>query len=589
MRRLVLAYKPVSEPTNTEIATALDELGDLYELDGAIIHRVVAYRNAAKAVREAPVSVLSMARQGRATELPGIGQTIQEKVLALADAGVIPAAVKLRAKFPPGLIEITRLPGLGPKRARRLFEELQIDSPEALRTAVQQQRVRSLKGFGPKAEESILGALDAAGAGEDRPRFVLDRALAIGERVVAALREHPASERVELAGSARRWADSVKDLDIIATATDPGALARAAAELPLVETAQVPGDAGVRLRTHTGLAVDLRIVEPDQFGNLLQHFTGAKEHNMALRDAAVRRGLHVSEYGVLDDASGIIHRCATEQEVYALLGLKYIEPELRENRGELGAAATDSLPELITAADLKGDLHSHTTASDGTASIEEMALAARDAGYEYLAITDHSASFGFGDEVSPDRLHEQIELIRGTTVDGIELLAGSEVNVLPDGSLDYDDELLAELDWVVASVHSSFRMSAHAMTERIVRAIEHPLVDCIGHPSGRKIERRPPYEFDVERVIEAAARTGTMLEINASPDRRDLSEVNARAAAAAGVPIVIDCDAHRIGGFEVARYGVATARRAWLTAADVANTRPWQELAAMRKRARAAR
>jgi DNA polymerase (family 10) len=579
----------VSEPTNTEIATALDELGDLYELDGAIIHRVVAYRNAAKAVREAPVSVLSMARQGRATELPGIGQTIQEKVLALADAGVIPAAVKLRAKFPPGLIEITRLPGLGPKRARRLFEELQIDSPEALRTAVQQQRVRSLKGFGPKAEESILGALDAAGAGEDRPRFVLDRALAIGERVVAALREHPASERVELAGSARRWADSVKDLDIIATATDPGALARAAAELPLVETAQVPGDAGVRLRTHTGLAVDLRIVEPDQFGNLLQHFTGAKEHNMALRDAAVRRGLHVSEYGVLDDASGIIHRCATEQEVYALLGLKYIEPELRENRGELGAAATDSLPELITAADLKGDLHSHTTASDGTASIEEMALAARDAGYEYLAITDHSASFGFGDEVSPDRLHEQIELIRGTTVDGIELLAGSEVNVLPDGSLDYDDELLAELDWVVASVHSSFRMSAHAMTERIVRAIEHPLVDCIGHPSGRKIERRPPYEFDVERVIEAAARTGTMLEINASPDRRDLNEVNARAAAAAGVPIVIDCDAHRIGGFEVARYGVATARRAWLTAADVANTRPWQELAAMRKRARAAR
>jgi DNA polymerase (family 10) len=579
----------VPEPTNTEIALALDELGDLYELDGAIIHRVVAYRNAAKAVRDAPVSVLAMARAGRATELPGIGQIIQEKVLALADDGAIPAAIKLRAKFPPGLVDMTRLPGLGPKRARRLFEELDIDSLEALRAAAEGQRIRSLKGFGPKAEETILASLNAAGAGEKRPRVVLDRALGVGEQIVATLREHPASDRVELAGSARRMADSVKDLDIIATATDPGALAKAAAELDLVEAAQAPGEAGVRVRTHTGLQIDLRIVAPDQFGNLLQHFTGSKEHNMALRDAAVRRGLHVSEYGLLDDATGITHRCATEEEVYDLLGLKYIEPELRENRGELEAAANDSLPDLITVEDLRGDLHSHTTASDGTASIEQMARAARDAGYEYLAITDHSASFGFGDEVSPDRLLEQIELIRGTSVDGIELLAGSEVNVLPDGSLDYNDELLAELDWVVASVHSSFRMPPDAMTERIVRAIEHPLVDVIGHPSGRKIESRPPYEFDVERVIEAAARTGTMLEINASPDRRDLNEVNARAAAAAGVPIVINCDAHRVGGFEVARYGVATARRAWLTAADVANTRTWPELAALRKRSRAAR
>jgi DNA polymerase (family 10) len=579
----------VPEPTNTEIAVALDELGDLYELDGAIIHRVVAYRNAAKAVRDAPVSVLAMARDGRATELPGIGRTIQEKVLALADEGAIPAAIKLRAKFPPGLVEMTRLPGLGPKRARRLFEELGIDSLEALRAAAEAERIRSLKGFGPKAEETILASLNAAGAGEKRARVVLDRALGVGEQIVAALREHPASDRVELAGSARRMADSVKDLDIIATATDPGALAKAAAELDVVEAAQAPGDAGVRVRTHTGLQIDLRIVAPDQFGNLLQHFTGSKEHNMALRDAAVRRGLHVSEYGLLDDATGITHRCATEEEVYGLLGLKYIEPELRENRGELEAAANDSLPDLITIEDLRGDLHSHTTASDGTASIEQMALAARDAGYEYLAITDHSASFGFGDEVSPDRLLEQIEAIRGTSVDGIELLAGSEVNVLPDGSLDYDDELLAELDWVVASVHSSFRMPADTMTERIVRAIEHPLVDVIGHLSGRKIQRRPPYEFDVERVIEAAAGTGTMLEINASPDRRDLNEINARAAAAAGVPIVINCDAHRVGGFEVARYGVATARRAWLTAADVANTRPWPELAAMRKRAGAAR
>jgi DNA polymerase (family 10) len=309
---------------------------------------------------------------------------------------------------------------------------------------------------------------------------------------------------------------------------------------------------------------------------------------MALRDAAVRKGLHVSEYGVLDDATGVTHRCETEEEVYALLGMEYIEPELRENRGELEAAAKGALPDLITTADLKGDLHCHTTASDGTASIEEMALAAREAGYEYLAITDHSATFGFGDDLSPDRLRAHVEEIRTCRVDGIQLLAGSEVNVLPDGSLDYDDDLLAELDWVVASVHSSFRMSSEQMTERMVRAVEHPLVDALGHPSGRKIEQRQPYEFDVAAVTEAAARGGTMLEINANPDRRDLNEVNARAASAAGVPIVINTDSHRVQGFQVARYGIATARRAWLTAAQVANTRPWAELEAMRSRNRLA-
>jgi DNA polymerase (family X) len=578
----------MADPTNSEIAAALDELGDLNELDGAVIHRIVAYRNAAKAVREAPVSIVGLARQGRATELPGIGAIIQEKVLQLADTGEIPAIVKLRGKFPVGLVQITRLPGLGPKRARRLFEELGIDSLDALRTAAEEHKIRALKGFGPKAEESILAGLNAVGAGEPRERVVLDKALAVGEKLVEALRVHPASERVELGGSARRMTESVKDLDVIVTATDALALARAATELELVESAGTPTEAGVRLRTHTGLQVDIKIVAPDQYGNLLQHFTGSKQHNMALREAAVRKGLHVSEYGLLDDATGETHRCETEAEVYALLGLEYIEPELRENRGELEAAAAGTLPDLIDVRDLRGDLHCHTTASDGTASIEEMAIAAREAGYEYLAVTDHSASFGFGDDLSPERLRTHVDEIRSTVVEGIELLAGSEVNILPDGSLDYDDEILADLDWVVASVHSSFRMDSDAMTERMIRAIEHPLVDMLGHPSGRKIEQRAPYQFDVEAVIEAAVRSGTMIEINANPDRRDLNEIHARAAAAAGVPILINCDAHRIRGFDVARYGIATARRAWLTAADVANTRPWAALSAMRSRTRTA-
>src|SRR5581483_10039306 len=421
------------DPTNGEIADALEELGDLYELDGAIIHRIVAYRNAAKAVREAHVSVAALAREGRATELAGVGKTIQEKVLALADDGVIPSAVKLRAKFPATLLELTRLPCLGPKRARKLFDELGIDSLQTLKQAAENGRIRSLRGFGEKAEEAILASLKEAPVDESRARVVLDRALKVGEPIVAALREHPAADRVELAGSARRMTDSVKDLDVIAAATDPLALAQAAAALELVEAAQSPGESGVRLRTHTGLNVDLRIVAPDQFGNLLQHFTGSKQHNMALRDAAVRKGLHVSEYGVLDDGTGDTARCTTEEEVYALLGLSFIEPELRENRGELEAAATGSLPALIEQGDLRGDLHCHTTASDGTASIEEMALAAREAGYEYLAITDHSASFGFGDQLSPEVLRAQIERIHNTHVEGIELLAGSEVNILPDG------------------------------------------------------------------------------------------------------------------------------------------------------------
>jgi DNA polymerase (family 10) len=576
----------MTDVTNTEIAAALDELGDLSELDGAAIYRVVAYRNAAKAVREAPVSVLGLARQDRATELPGVGAIIQEKIIQLADDGAIPATVKLRAKFPPGVIEMTRLPGLGPKRARRLFDELGIDSLETLRSAAEQQQIRALKGFGPKAEEAILSSLRLAVAGERPARVVLDRALALAEALIEKLREQPTTTAVELAGSARRMADTVKDLDVIATAADPLALATAATQLELTESAGTPTGAGVRLRTHTGIRVDLRIVAPDQFGNLLQHLTGSKEHNMALREAAVRRGLHVSEYGVLDDATGETLRCATEPEVYALLGLQYIEPELRENRGELEAAATNALPHLIERSDLKGDLHCHTTASDGTASIEEMAAAARDAGYEYLAITDHSASFGFGDEVSPDRLRQQIARIRAVDIDGIQLLAGSEVNILPDGTLDYDDELLAELDWVIASVHSSFRMPADQMTDRIVKAIEHPLVDAIGHPSGRKLERRDPYGLDMERVIEAAARTGTMLEINSNPDRRDLKDLDARAAAAAGVPIVINTDSHRTAGFAVARYGIATARRAWLTAAQVVNTQPWDRVQALRPRHR---
>jgi DNA polymerase (family 10) len=333
------------------------------------------------------------------------------------------------------------------------------------------------------------------------------------------------------------------------------------------------------------MKVDLRIVAPEQFGNLLQHFTGSKEHNEALRRAAVRRGLHVSEYGVLDDATGQTLTCATEEDVYARLGLAYIEPELRENRGELEAAANGGLPTLVRQGDLRGDLHAHTIASDGRNTIAEMAEAAIERGLKYLAITDHSATMGFGNDVSPSELERQIERVAKVNegLDGFELLSGSEVNILPDGSLDYDDELLDRLDWVIASVHSSFRMSEQDMTERIVQAVEHPSVDAIGHLTGRMIGRRDGYRVDVERVIEAAASTGTMLEINANPNRRDMSDIHARAAAQAGARILIDTDAHGVESFRVARYGIATARRAWLTKRDIANTRTYKQFQKLRK------
>jgi DNA polymerase (family 10) len=576
---------------NAEIAAAFDELGDLYELDGAVVYRVLAYRQAAKAIRDSAASVAEMARQGRAAELPGVGKTIAEKLDALLESGSIPAADKLKAKFPAGLIELTRLPGLGPKRARLLYDELGISSLDDLREAAEDERLRTVRGFGAKAEENVLAALADYEEDGPRARLLLSQALRIAEDIAGSLREHPAADRVEIAGSARRMTDTVKDLDIVATATEPKALAEAFWELPVIDEVHSSGEAGARAVTNNGLSVDLRIVPPQNFGNLLQHFTGSKAHNEALRTDAVRRGLHVSEYGVTDDATDTTHSCASEEDVYRLLGMRYIEPELRENRGELKAAAEGALPELVRLEDIRGELHCHTVASDGRNTIEQMAAAARERGYEYLAITDHSATHGFGDDVQPDALRRMIERVRELNegLDGFTLLAGSEVNVLPDGSLDYDDELLAELDWIVASLHTSFRMGERQMTDRMVAAMEHPLVDAIGHPTGRLIERREPYALDLERVIDGALRTGTFLEINANPDRRDLNETHARHAAGAGAGIVIDSDAHGVETLANMRWGVATARRAWLTAEQVVNTRPWAEVDAMRKRGAGAR
>ena len=569
---------------NGEIAEAFDELASLYELDGAVVYRVVAYRNAAKAIREAGVSVAEMAKQGRAEELAGVGKTIAEKIDALLETGSIPSADKLKQRIPSGLVEVTRIPGLGPKRAKLLHDELGVNSIEDLRRAAESGQLKDVKGFGKKAEENVLAAFAAGADGRPKARMILSKALPVGEELVAALRDHPAAIRVELAGSARRLADTVKDLDIVASSSDPAALAEAFTGLEAIDTVSTFGEAGAKVVTHSGLSVDLRIVPEEAFGNLLQHFTGSGRHNEALRTEAVRRGLHVSEYGISDDESGQSEAFTTEEQVFERLGMEYIPPELRENRGELQAAREGRLPELIELGDIRGDLHMHTTLSDGHASVEEMAAAARELGYEYIAITDHSASHGFGDDVQPDELLRRVEEIRALPDLGITVLAGTETNVLPDGSLDYADDVLEQLDWVIASLHTSFRLNEKKQTERMLRAMEHPLVDAIGHPTGRLLERREPYPLDVDRVIAKAVETGTFLEINANPDRRDLNDVYARAAAEAGVTLLVDSDAHWPETLKNMRYGVATARRAWLTAANVGNTRPWKELDRMRKR-----
>ena len=579
MRGRVAYGTPMPDPTNAQIAAALDELGDLYELDGAVSYRVIAYRNAAKAVRESSVSIIAMTREGRVTTVPGIGKTLEEKLRALDETGDIPALVKLRAKFPPGLIEVMHLPGFGPKRARKLFDELGVDSLDALRAAVEAGKIRELRGFGLKAEDAAQA--DARRrtrpAGGPAPRVVLSRAEAIAEEVVAALRAHPASDRVEVAGSLRRRADSVKDLDIIATASDPKALAaraRRARARGVRAVLRRRGRARDDPHRHEDRPQGRRARPVRQRAPALHGLQGpqrraarerrpARAAHLRVRDPRRRDG---RDAALRDRGGGLRAARAAVDPARAARGPRRAGGRARGRPARAGRRSRTS----------RATCTCTRPPPTGSRRPRRWRAAARERGLEYIAITDHSASHGFGNDVSPAELERRIDEIHALNerMEGIEVLIGTESNILTDGSLDYPDELLERLDWVIASVHTSFRMRSKEMTDRMVAAIEHPLVDAIGHPTGRKIERRPPYALDLERVIEAAARTGTMLEINAAPDRRDLDEIHAREAARAGVPILIDSDAHSTTNLRLLSFGVDTARRAWLTPEQVANARP---------------
>jgi DNA polymerase (family X) len=565
-----------SLPRNADVADRFDELADVSEILGEQGFRVLAYRRAATRIRETGASVAELALAGSAKELPGIGATIEAKIVELTETGAMEALEKRRAEVPDEVTQFLRLPGLGPKTAARIWRELGVTTLEGLREAAEQQRVRTLQGLGAKSEEKILEALAKGFGPEPETRGLLAVGLPVVRDVVAALREHPASVEVSEAGSVRRGRETFRDLDVIATATDAKALIGHFVTLPWVLEVAARGDTKATIETKQGIRIDLRVVPPEDFGSLLQHFTGSKDHNIALREEAQRRGLSISEYGVTVVETGEVHRFANEEGLYRFLGYALIPPELRENGGELGAARDGLLPALIEVSDLVGELHCHSTwSSDGKASIEQMALTARERGYKFLALTDHSHYLRDGrmeaqwEEI--DRVNERLKPFR--------VLRGVEANIRANGEVDVDEGVLATLDWVVASLHGGFDRNP---TERILAALDHPHVDCIGHLTGRKLNRRPGADIDVERVIARALETRTALEINSQPDRLDMRDVHARLAGEAGVLIPVTTDAHSARALGYAELGVAQARRAWLTKEQVLNTRPWREIAKLR-------
>jgi DNA polymerase (family X) len=566
-------------PSNAELADQLELLADLLELDGADAFRLTAYRRAATRIRESAVPVAQLALDHKATRLSGIGTTIENKIVEYTETGDLSAIAKLRDRLPTGLVEVMHVPGLGPKTARKLHTELGVASVADLRAAAEAQHLRTLAGLGPKTEEKVLAALSKPKAKIER-KTLLGRVLPAVERAVAELREHPAAERVSEAGSVRRRCETVRDLDIIATASDPSALTTHFTGLPWVAEVVAQGSTKATVVSHDGLRFDLRVVPPESYGNLLQHFTGSKAHNVALREEAVGRKLSVSEYGVTNNETGEVFTANDEEELYAFLGYEWIPPELRENRGELVAARNGSLPRLVELDDMAGDLHAHTDWSDGRGTLEEMVATARGLGRRYFAICDHARRLREG------RLERQAEEIAAIneSVSGIRVLSGVEVDIRADGSVDLADEQLAGRDWVMASIHSGFDKPGEELTKRLAAAMEHPHVACIGHPTGRKINRRDAYDVDFEALLEKAVETGTFLEINSQPDRLDLIDTHARAAAEAGVMIVVSTDAHRTHELGYLGLGVAQARRAWLTPDQVVNARPWRDVQKLMKK-----
>lgn len=560
---------------NAEVIAMLEETADLMEIAGENPFKARAYRRAAEAISALREPIEELVKTERLNTIEGVGESIARDITEFLQRGTTARLEQLRAKYPPQLRTLLEIQGVGSRTVAMLYDRLKITTVDELEQAAKAGKLTKLPGMGEQKVKNILEGIQLWRQHQGRvPLYV---ALEIAERIVAALKELPEVEGILPAGSLRRWKETVGDLDILVATRNSQPIMDRFVNLPEVQKVLAHGVTKSSVLMGNNLQVDLRAVVPESFGAASQYFTGSKAHNIALRNLALKRGLTVNEYGVFREGTGEKIAGETEESVYEAIGLVWIPPELREDKGEIDAAAKGALPRLVTIEDIKGEIHSHTKWSDGMATVEEMARAAMERGYEYIAITDHSPPMGWG--VKPDDFRRLIKEIR-TVSDklGFPILAGIEVDIAPDGSLYMDEDVLRELDIVIAAVHSGMRMDIDAMTKRIVKAIENPLVKIISHPTGRLINQRPPYEVRVDVLIDSALRTGVALEINASPERLDLNDENARMAKEAGVMLSVGTDAHRPEHLDFIRFGIAVARRAWCEPHNILNTKNYHEL-----------
>jgi DNA polymerase (family 10) len=563
-----------------QVAAILEEIGTLLELQGESPFRCNAYHNGARAIEQLGEDLATVVSEGRLGEIPGIGTTLREKITTLVTTGKLPYHDELRKKTPPGLLDLLRIQNLGPKRVKILYDLLGIDTLDKLAEACESGRVAKLKGMGEKTQQKILEGIQSLRQMGSRVR--IDQALALANQVIDGLRTAPGIIRMELCGSLRRRRETIRDIDILVSSDAPGPIMERFVSLPGVSQiiAHGPTKSSILVQGDGRLFMnaDLRIVSDEQFPFALHYFTGSKEHNIAVRQRAQHYGLKLNEYELAGPHKRI--PCRDEADIFRALDLEYIPPELRENTGEIDAAAEGELPDLVALDDIQGVFHNHTTYSDGHNSVEEMALAAQALGLKYLGLADHSQSLTVANGLSPERVRQQqAEIDRvNKRLTGFKIFKGSECDILADGRLDYNDETLATFDYVVASVHSHFKQSREEMTARIIKAIRNPHVTMLGHATGRLLMRREGYQVDLEAVLQAAAESGTMIEINAHPERLDLDWIHCKRAKALGVKIVINPDAHSSGELALYRYGVDVARRGWLEKRDLFNTKSLAEV-----------
>jgi DNA polymerase (family X) len=560
---------------NDEVADLLNEYSDLISISGGDAFKARAYEKAARSIGGYHGDIEQLDAKGLGA-IPNVGKSIAEKVMEYRETGRIQALEDLRAGIPDGLRSLLAIPTLGPKKAMRLHQELRVASVEELLDALDDGRIRDLSGFGPKTEENLLRGIQMMQ--RSGTRVPLGVAHDLAEEMLGELGESKAVRRAAYAGSLRRMVETIGDIDLLVASEEPASVMDAFSSMRYVDRVMARGETKCSVLTTKGLQVDLRVIEPAVWGAALQYFTGSKAHNVRIREMAVRKKLKLSEYGLFRAASGKLIVAETEEDVYEKLGLPWIPPPLREDNGEVEAALEGSLPKLVQERDIKGDLHTHTDLTDGVAPLEEMVAAARARKLDYYAVTDH-AELLYMQRMTREKMLAQRERVRDLEREGdMTLLHGSELNIQPDGSVDWDEGFLAGFDVLVASVHSHFNMEPDEMTRRIITAIEHPCVNIIGHPTGRQIGRRPPIEYDVEAVFRAAARTGTAMEVNSFPDRLDLRDEHVRWARELGVKLAVDTDAHSPVHLPNVRFGVGTAQRGWVEKADVINAWPLTKL-----------